>query len=68
MLNRKIVLCSASPRRKQLLMEIGLAVKTCIKDIEENFSAHLREAEIAEFLAGKKLMHISRIFNPEKFF
>ena len=57
--NYNIILGSASPRRKQLLAELGIefTIKTTQK--EEHFPEKLEGAEIAEFLAKQKADLIS---------
>ena len=57
--NYNIILGSASPRRKQLLAELGIefTIKTTQK--EEHFPEKLKGAEIAEFLAKQKADLIS---------
>ena len=54
-----IILGSASPRRKELLSDIGLRFSIQTTDKEEAFSHSLREAEIAEFLAKQKSEFLS---------
>ena len=49
-----IILGSASPRRKELLSDIGLRFSIQTTDKEEAFSHLLKEEEIAEFLARQK--------------
>jgi septum formation protein len=48
------VLCSGSPRRKQLLHELGLDFSVKTMDIDENFPPHLEREQVALFLADKK--------------
>ena len=57
--NYNIILGSASPRRKQLLAELGIefTIKTTQK--EEHFPEKLEGVEIAEFLAKQKADLIS---------
>ncbi len=50
----KLVLASNSPRRRQLLTDLGLAYETRLLAVEEDFPAHLRRAEVAEYLAAHK--------------
>ena len=50
----RIILASGSPRRRQLLEELGLKFKVITRHYPETFPGHLREAEIAEYLARKK--------------
>ena len=58
--NYTITLGSASPRRKQLLTELGIefSIKTTQK--EEKYPENLDGAEIAEFLAKQKAEVISK--------
>ncbi|QNF35130.1 septum formation protein Maf [Adhaeribacter swui] len=50
----KIVLASNSPRRHELLKNLGLDFSVRVKDVEESFPDYLKRAEIAEYLASKK--------------
>lgn len=54
-----IILGSASPRRKELLTDIGLIFNIKTSDKEENFPIELKEQEIAEFLAKQKSKFLS---------
>jgi septum formation protein len=54
MQNRKIVLCSASPRRQQLLKELGFEFETVVINADETFPNHLEASDVATFLAEKK--------------
>ena len=67
-MDRKIVLCSASPRRKQLLKKIGLDFEILVKDVEESFSSDLKEEEIAVFLALKKAAVFKKDLQPGKIY
>lgn len=49
-----IILASASPRRKQLVTDLGLDFTIRSTDIDEVFPTHLKEKEIALYLAKKK--------------
>lgn len=49
-----IVLASQSPRRKELLENLGLDFSIQTVDVEEDFPATLQANEIVEFLAKKK--------------
>ena len=60
-----IILGSASPRRKELLTDIGLIFNIQTTDKEENFPIELKEQEIAEFLAKQKSDFLSENLNPE---
>jgi septum formation protein len=48
------ILASRSPRRQQLLRELGLKVDIVIKDYEEKYPDNLEGAGIAEYLAQQK--------------
>lgn len=50
----RLLLASNSPRRRQLLTDLGLTYELRLKEVDESFPAHLRRAEIAEFLAAHK--------------
>ena len=50
----KLVLASNSPRRRQLLSELGLTYEIRLLEVDEEFPAHLQRAEVAEFLAVRK--------------
>ena len=54
-MKKKIILASASPRRQQLLSEIGITYEVVTADIdEENFPAELKPKQVPAFLAEKK--------------
>lgn len=50
----KLILASNSPRRRQLLTELGLNYEVRLLEVAEDFPAHLRRAEVAEYLAAHK--------------
>jgi septum formation protein len=54
-----IVLGSASPRRKELLTDLGLIFSIQTTNKEETFSRLLKQEEIAEFLAKQKSEFLS---------
>jgi septum formation protein len=49
-----LVLASASPRRQELLKEMGFDFEIRLKGVEENYPPDLKGAEIAEYLAKLK--------------
>jgi septum formation protein len=51
---KKIILASASPRRKEILKITGLAFTVCKSDYEEDLDLPLRPRELARFLSRKK--------------
>ena len=54
-----IILGSSSPRRKELLSDIGLEFSIQTTDKEEDYPTHLKEHKIAEFLAKQKATFLS---------
>jgi len=54
-----IILGSASPRRKELLSDVGLIFSIQNTNKEETFPSSLKEKEIAEFLAKQKSEFLS---------
>jgi len=55
-LSKNILLASKSPRRQQLLHDMGLQFKIVTKDTNENFSALLVKQQIPVYLAEKKAL------------
>ena len=52
--SKTIILASQSPRRKELLSDLGISFKVQAKPTEENFPTDMNPHEIAEYLAKKK--------------
>lgn len=52
--NWHFILASRSPRREQLLKELGLKFDIVIKDYKEDYPVNLSGPEIAEYLAHEK--------------
>jgi septum formation protein len=52
--NYRLILASRSPRRQQLLRELGLKFDVVIKEYEENYPESLSGEEIARFVAHEK--------------
>ncbi|MBO3269733.1 Maf family nucleotide pyrophosphatase [Hymenobacter defluvii] len=50
-----LLLASNSPRRRQLLTELGLPYEIRLKEVDEDFPPHLQRAAVAEFLAARKV-------------
>jgi septum formation protein len=50
----RIILASKSPRRRELLKELGLKFELAANDWSEDYPPHLEGKEIALFLAGEK--------------
>lgn len=59
--NTEIILGSGSPRRAQLLTEIGVPFKVIIKNVDETPPEQFRREDTAMFLARKKAL----AFKPE---
>ena len=53
-LQKKIILASKSPRRLQLIQQMGFNVEISNIDVEENYPQDMQYDKIAEFLALKK--------------
>ncbi len=53
-LNKKLILASNSPRRKQILTDAGFEFSVSVKEIDESFSTEIPVIEVAEYLAKKK--------------
>ena len=61
-LNAKtIILASKSPRRRDLLSDLGITFKVIAKPIKEDFPSEMNPHLIAEYLANKK----SSVFHPK---
>lgn len=58
---RKIILGSGSPRRKQLLSEMGFQIEICPLDIDESYPENLSCEEIASFIANQKMKALKEI-------
>ena len=52
----EIILGSNSPRREQLLKELGLKFQVIAKDVDETIPMQFRREDIAMFLARKKAL------------
>ncbi|GAB3293499.1 Maf family protein [Hymenobacter tenuis] len=50
----RLVLASNSPRRRQLLLDLGLRYEVRLREVNESFPPHLVRAEVAEYLAAHK--------------
>ena len=52
--DRRIVLASQSPRRRELMNLLGMDVECIAKDVDESWPPHLEGVEVAEFVARRK--------------
>jgi len=50
----RVLLASKSPRRQQLLKDMGIDFETISKETDESFPSHLKPQEIACYLSNKK--------------
>ncbi len=60
------ILASNSPRRKELLTNLGLPFQTRVKEVDENFPPDLMRAEVAEYLAAHKASAYRQDLQPEE--
>ena len=56
-----IVLGSGSPRRKQLLTELGFQLEIVALDIDESYPSNLASLEVASFVATKKMDALKKL-------
>ncbi len=54
--NHRLILASNSPRRQQLLRQMGLSFDIKIKSVDERFPDNLHREEVAVYLSKKKAM------------
>ena len=57
----KIILASQSPRRKELLKNLGYDFTAVSLNTDEDYPPELKAQEITEFLAKKKSLHFGRV-------
>lgn len=62
----KIILASKSPRRQELLAQMGLEFSVVLKDVDESFPAELKPLEIAVYIAEKKAKAFDESLNPNE--
>lgn len=58
---KKIFLCSGSPRRKELLQQMGLQFEVFAADVDENVTEALSPSEYVQYLALKKAQRAAEI-------
>ncbi len=61
-----IILASASPRRRDLLTDMGLSFTLCPSDAEESYPTHLIPAEAVSFLAVQKIYAVLPLLRDQK--
>ncbi|MBC3539691.1 Maf family nucleotide pyrophosphatase [Rufibacter sediminis] len=64
--SKKYILASGSPRRKELLTNLGLTFEVRVKEVDENYPAELARAEVAEYLAAHKASFYQEELQPEE--
>ncbi|MFH1833208.1 MAG: Maf family protein [Candidatus Levyibacteriota bacterium] len=57
---KKIILASASPRREELLKNIGLKFSVEPSNLDENMTLNLKPAKLAEFLSFQKAKTVAK--------
>ncbi len=57
---KKIILASASPRRKELLETAGLEFEICVKDVDETVPEGIKPVDAAKMTAGKKALAVAK--------
>jgi len=62
--NWNIILASQSPRRKQLLEQLGYSFTQKSKGTDEDFSAEMPKREVAEYLSNKKAAAFENEIQP----
>ncbi|MFW5852118.1 MAG: Maf family nucleotide pyrophosphatase [Bacteroidota bacterium] len=62
-----VVLGSKSPRRSQLLRDLGIEFEICSKDVDESFSNDMHVEDVPQFLAEKKFLSIAEDINENTF-
>jgi septum formation protein len=56
----RIILGSGSPRRKQLLTDMGFHIEVLSLDIDESFPEHLKCTEVASYIADQKMLALKK--------
>ena len=63
--NKRIILASQSPRRQELIKELGLDFVVKIKEVEERYESHLQRQEITNYLAKLKASVFTNLTDNE---
>lgn len=63
--NYKIFLASKSPRRRELLQDMGISYETISTDVEETFDVSLPPEEVVMYLSRLKLSPIDMVQYPD---
>jgi len=62
----RLVLASNSPRRRQLLSDLGLRYEIRLQEVDESFPAHPVRAGVAEYLAAHKAVAYRATLAPDE--
>lgn len=60
----KLILGSKSPRRQQLLQEMGYTFEVRVKDTDESYPDHLQPTEIAMYISNQKALALQEELQP----
>ena len=63
----KIILGSNSPRRKKLLSELNIKFDVIASHIKETYSNSIKKEKVAEHLAHRKALNISKLKLPDNY-
>ncbi len=63
----KIILGSNSPRRKKLLSELNIKFEVIASHIKETYSNSIKKEKVAEHLAHRKALNISKLKLPDNY-
>jgi septum formation protein len=63
---KKLILASKSPRRQQLLSDLGLDFEVRTQSVDEDYSKDLKGAQIARFLAEKKAQALIKTLDDDE--
>lgn len=63
--NKRIILASQSPRRQELIKELGLDFVVEIREVEERYESHLQRQEITNYLAKLKASVFTNLADNE---
>jgi len=64
--DKKIILASKSPRRKQLLEESGFSFEVKVHDTDESYAASLSPREVAEYVALQKASAMRHVLHNDE--
>lgn len=62
----ELILASKSPRRKQLLADLGLTFRVEVLDVDESFPLEMPAGEVAAYLADKKAQAFLPVLQPNQ--